>query len=108
MATQGLVTIKSGDKVLMKVVVGCDGCNANALAETLKAMWPVTAERVYNEATESGFGCNDCLVVITETEVVFKGDDEELSPLYKGTLQNPHFNPRWERGTADYTVIADV
>ena len=111
MATQGLVTVKSGDKVLMKVVAGCDGNNAQKLADKLKDTWPVDAFKAYQLAQEVGFGDEDCLVAITISEAVSGGDkvgDEELGPLYRTTFQQPEFNPRWENGTADHVIVINV
>ena len=107
MAIQGLVTVKSGNKVLMKVVAGSDGYNAQKVADVLKKMWQVTASKANQIADEIGFGCIECLVVMTEDDTVYHGD-EELHPRYRKTFQKPDFNPRWARGTADHVVIIDV
>jgi len=109
MATQGLVTVrsKSDGKVLMKIVAGCDGYNAQRVANILRASWPVSVGQAYTMAREIGFGSNEDLVVITATEVRFDGD-YDLGPLYRSTFEQPEFNPRWEHGTADNVVVIDV
>lgn len=107
MATQGLVTIKTRRRVLVKVVAGCDGMKARQLAGQLKVRWPLTASQIYREAVIAGFGSPNDLVVITKDEVIYKGDDE-LGPLYDQTFQQPRFNPRWVHGTADHVVVVRV
>ncbi|RLC38914.1 hypothetical protein DRH27_01140 [Candidatus Falkowbacteria bacterium] len=107
MVNQGLVTVKSGINVMMKVVSGCDGHNAQKLAEKLKKTWPLEAEEVSRIAYKVGFGCEKCIIVFTETETIFSGDDE-IFLGYKKEFQNPNFNPRSARGTADHVVIIDV
>lgn len=107
MATQGLVTITNGKKVIMKIVAGCDGYHALKLVKAIKKVWPLTAEQTYKLAREINFGSQSCLVVMTEKEEVFKGD-EDLSSAYRQTFNQPRFNPRWKHGTADNTVIIDL
>lgn len=111
MATQGLVTVKSGDEVLMKVVAGSNGCNAKKLANRLKGVWPLDALKAYKLAQKVKFGSVDCLTVITTSEMVFGGekvDDENLGPLYRTTFQQPEFNPRWENGTVEHMIVINV
>jgi hypothetical protein len=91
----------------MKVVAGSNGHNAQKLADWLKAFWPVDAARAYTLAQEAGFGERRSLVVITKTEVVFRGD-EDIHSYYRETFDQPEFNPRWEQGAADYVVVVDV
>jgi hypothetical protein len=109
MATQGLVTVtgKSEDKVLMKIVAGCNGFNAQKFAYYLRESWPVNASDVYHKALELGLGCYMCLVVISDIEV-YSEDVGELSTLYRETFQQPKFNPRWKNGTADFIVVVEV
>lgn len=107
MATQGVVSIVSEGKVVMKVVAGCDGMKARDTADQLLVAWPVNPEQAYETAINAGLGCNNCLTVVTESDILFKGD-EVPSPLYRETLNNPEFNPRWERGTADHTIVIEV
>jgi hypothetical protein len=110
MGTQGLVTVKSGEKVLMKVVAGCDGFNAERFASRLKRVWPIKAEDVYNMASVYSFGEKSCLVVITDFEIYHRKPkgSERISPLYRKTFQDPLFNPRWKHGTADHVVVINI
>lgn len=108
MATQGVVTIKHDDKVVMKFVAGCDGMKAPLLARRLRESGEVPSlEAAYDLATKVGFGSESCLVVMDETREVFRGD-EDLGPLYRQTFDQAEFNPRWEYGTADYIIVVDL
>ena len=106
MATQGIVTLMSKGKVLMKIVAGCDGMNAKNVGNDLKKYWPVSAKDAEGLAQKNGFGCDECLVVMTETEVI--SNEESPLPLYREKFQDPNFNPRWEHGSADHVVIIEV
>ncbi|MFH1367239.1 MAG: hypothetical protein ABIH38_04640 [Patescibacteria group bacterium] len=107
MATQGLVTVVHAGKVVMKIVVGSNGMKAQTLAKRVKNAWPVSAEKAYEIAVETGFGCQNCRVVITPTRTLFYGDGG-LRPLYRKTFQQPCFNPRWKYGTADHIIVINV
>jgi len=118
MATQGIVSIVNKDKVLLKVVAGCDGYNAKKLITRLFNNWPVTPEEAYKAAQEEKFGCNACLFVITEHSILGLNSSHELDNFertedadfdrYRETFQKPRFNPRWAPGTADYVFVLDI
>ncbi len=91
----------------MKVIVGCEGLNAEPLAKTLKMAWPLTARQAYEKALDIPFGCIACLVVMTESDVVCN-NRKDIHPRFRQTFQKPDFNPRWERGTADHIVVTEV
>jgi hypothetical protein len=107
MASQGLVSVRSDDKVIMKIIAGLDGQFAKELAKILREQWPMDIDSVYERALNLGFGSMETLVVITTDGIRFEGDDE-LSLLYRSTFDKPDFNPRWQYGTADYVEIIDV
>jgi hypothetical protein len=108
MATQGLVAVTRPDgKVVMKIVAGCEGYRAPLVADQLKREWPVTVERAYEIAKSVGFGCDDCLVAMSDSQIKNETDDEP-GPLYQSTFENPRFNPRWIQGTAEHTVVITV
>lgn len=107
MATQGMVTVQEAGKVVMKVVAGCDGYNAKKLAKWLEKNWPVSANEAYKKARKMNFGNTETLVVMTETEVQFKGDSD-LPPRYRETFSQSTFNPHWESGKADRLTIITV
>lgn len=107
MATQGIVSVRERDEVVMKIVAGTDGYNAPKVATRLKQEWPVSPEAAYDLAIQEVFGTVHDLVVLTLRETLFKGDDD-LNPRYQETFSDPEFNPRWEQGIADHVEIIDV
>lgn len=107
--TQGMLTILSRkenpieDIVLYKIVAGCEGHHEylQDLAVRLRYLLinkksEVTLEEIYNISIEY-IGCSDCLAIVGQDGVYFKGEDE-LSELYRKTFDQPYFNPRWECG----------
>lgn len=107
MATQGLVTVMKDGKVICKIVAGDNGYFAPQLAESIRQSWPLLAGEIYNVARRVGFGCERCLVVMSETKVV-RRFDEQLHRRYRRTFDQPAFNPRWEHGTVDDDCYALV
>ncbi|MBI5071848.1 hypothetical protein HZB93_03090 [Candidatus Falkowbacteria bacterium] len=92
----------------MKVVAGCDGQLAKKIAEELRAAWPVNASQAHAIARKSGFGCANCLVVVTESGIVLCGENWDLPAIYRETFQQPDFNPRWRDGSVDFLEIVDL
>lgn len=107
MATQGLVSIVRDGKVQFKAVVGCDGMNAPELASLVREFPPETIADLYRLCSEAGFGCEDCLVLQSETGVVSECRDDP-GPLYREKFSDPRFNPRWKHGTADYVEVVEL
>ena len=107
MGTQGVVSVQSSGRVVMKLVAGKDGNLAQEVADCLCSSWPLSVDAAYDLALDIGFGSENTLVVLTESETRYDGPDE-LDDRYHRTLQDPNFNPRWELGTADHVVIIEV
>ena len=108
MATQGLVTVLKGGRVVMKIITGSDGMHAPKLASKLRSFGRVPAlDEAYRFALSLGFGSSASLVVMNERSTFFFGDDE-LSPLYRETFDQPEFNPRWRQGTADHVEVVTL
>lgn len=103
--TQGLLTITdSAGEVLFKVIVGCDGYNVGKLKSTIKRHMEdgasLTLELLKDSALEVGFGCEECLVIMSREGVIAECP-EELDERYRKTFFQPRFNPRWECGIAE-------
>lgn len=91
-------------EVVVKIVAGCDGYNAEKLAFKLAELKTYELPTIYNIATSLNFGSKESLVVIgTDNEYHFT--DDELPPSYRATFDCPYFNPRWKFGTAEHTFI---
>ena len=106
--TQGLITIVQKGRVFMKIICGCEGYNVPPLAVRIQELeYTPTPREIYYLALNEGLGCRDCLVVMTEKEVVFEGG-EKLDLRYRKTFERKEFNPRWKYGTADYIRIVEI
>lgn len=101
--TQGLVSVVENGKVVFKIVAGCNGYNAPALAKRLSENQPFNIQKCLSYSREEDFGCEDCLVVMSDKEIISRAG--EIGPLYRETFCNPTFNPRWTHGTAGYTCV---
>jgi hypothetical protein len=110
MATQGIVSVTKNGKTIIKAVAGCNGFQAAALTAAIKerhkAGEEITAGWVEGVAREVRFGCDDCLVVVSESG--WCGALDNLSPLYRQTFSDPRFNPRWRHGTADHVRVIKI
>lgn len=115
MATQGIVSILSGGRMLFKVVAGSDGYNASKLADWAKAHEGVmTNEDVYQAAIKCQFGGkSDMVVQASDGSLTCDGDEncsEDFGELYRDNSKflDPRFNPRWAQGIADYVAVVEV
>ena len=112
--TNGIVSVLSGARVIVKVIVGCDGYNAKLLADRLRKRRAVDVDIAYDAALDVGFGCPQCLVVMDADRIRFEGDEpvddwrEDLRTRYRKTFTDPKFNPRWERGTCGDTRVVTM
>lgn len=107
MVTQGIVSIVQNNKTIIKAVAGCNGYNAKNLAEIIRFQKLSTAQEVYDAATRIGFGCEECLVVMDENNILFSDKEDDL-PYYRETFSKPRFNPRWECGIADHIQVVHI
>ena len=104
MGTQGMVTIMTNDQVVAKVVVGCEGYNADAVAEIIRKGKAYTAEELYEIARQEDFGCKLCRAIVTPNDILFKGEGE-VNARYRDTFLLPEFNPRWACGVCERLVV---
>lgn len=104
MTTQAVISIVKNGRTFIKIVCGCDGYNTEKLVNIIEDKRLDKIQDIYSVALENKFGCKDCLVVMDDNDMIFKGD-EEPSSLYRETFDNPSFNPRWKCGIADNVII---
>ncbi len=107
MGTQAVISLVKKDHTFIKIISGCDGQNSLKLAKTIRENKMKNLQEIYDLAVETKFGCKDCLVVMNKDTIIYKGD-KELDPLYRETFDNPSFNPRWDKGTADFVIVLQV
>jgi len=108
MTTQAMVSLTKDSKTFIKVIVGCDGYRAENVAKEIiqyVLLGGKDIEDIYKIAEEIEFGCKDCLVVMNNDDIIYKGNDELSFEKYKETFEDPQFNPRWEHGTTEYLYI---
>ena len=104
--TQGLLTVTQNGKVVLKIVVGCNGYNINEIARLVKIEHDFSnPEPFYDMAEHVDFGCDACRVIMTKDEIYPPEMESEVTPLFRKTFNKPEFNPRWKHGTADYLHI---
>ncbi len=107
MATQGLISITKNNSTYIKIVCGCNGFNAEAVAKIIKDNKPENIEDIYDIAITNGLGCMDCLVVMDKDNILYRGDDD-VPLLYRETFYDPKFNPRWISGITGNTIVFEA
>lgn len=109
MATNGIVSlVNEQGEMLVKCVCGCDGYNAEQVANWLKENQTLDIEAIYKQCLFLDFGCTGCLIVMNSKEHFFENErfsNDDLAELYCQTFNNPNFNPRWENGTAPHVEV---
>jgi len=109
MGTQAVISIVKDGAVVAKIIAGCDGYNAPMVADQIVEFGinydevPTVGE-LRHFAIDCGLGCADCLVVMDGENCTMPDVDER----YRRTFEQPLFNPRWEAGTAAYTIVVDA
>lgn len=123
--TNGIIAIKRGGKVIIKIVVGCEGYNAPKVAEAIRQHFykggNLKCENVEQIVIDNDMGCEDCLVIIWGGKSIginlwqngarVKPDDDNWNKVdyerYVDTFQLPKFNPRWKQGTCGFVEIVE-
>lgn len=107
MTTQAIISLMKKGRVFIKIICGCNGHRTEKFVDIIKDGQPEKIQDIYKIAIENNFGCRECLVVMDDKNVVFKGD-EELGPLYREKFDDPLFNPRWNSGMADIISVLKI
>jgi hypothetical protein len=114
MATQGMVSVIKGGKVVAKVVTGCNGSRTAQLASVIGAHGKYDPLTLAQDAKTFKVGCSDCLLIAGENPdapqkvSVYGAADGAQVDLVVRTFQQENFNPRWERGSCDYVYRVDL
>lgn len=111
MATNRILTLTVGGKVIIKVIAGSVGPDAAAFVtyarETYTQQFLPSLHEIYAAATSYGFGEADNLVVMNGLEVYHR-TGEELGPLYREKFSEPRFNPRFNVEMADHIDVIEL
>lgn len=109
MGTQGVVSVVQAGRTVIKCVAGCDGYNAERLAQVIAEQRLTTIDPIYDLALTLGFGCLDCLVVQDKDYLRTAHPEDVLGgTFYIQKFADPAFNPRWAQGSASYTFWVDT
>lgn len=132
MATLGMVTIKYGNEVLMKVVASCNGMVADKTEEAIKQfiidskfdLTKLTSLKVYEIAAENSFGCENCLTILdNEKQFTFDSKNYSLREMVEAfgdhhpdwkredwitTFNQPRFYSGWKYGTASHIQVIQI
>lgn len=104
MTTQAVISLVKKGHTFIKIVCGCNGYNAEKLVKIIEDKRLYKIKPIYKVALQNNIGCKECLVVMDDNDIIFKGSDC-VDPLYRETFDNPSFNPRRKNGTAEYIII---
>lgn len=107
MTTQAVISLVKKDRTFIKIVCGCNGYNAEKLVKIIEEKKLDKIRHIYKIALQNNIGCKECLVVMDDNDIIFKGSDC-IAPLYRETFDNPSFNPRWKNGTAEYIIVLKI
>jgi hypothetical protein len=107
MATQAVISLMKKGHTFIKIVCGCNGYNAEKLAKIIEDKRSYKIRPIYKMAIENNLGCKECLVVMDDNDIIFKGSDC-IDPLYREMFDNPSFNPRQKNGAAEYIVVLKI
>jgi hypothetical protein len=121
MATQGVVSIVRGEKILYKIVAGSNGMKALEFAldvleravklsedPQIKFEEKYTMDGLYQIASYHNFGGSEDLVVQGGPQSMIFNDGDLDDTLWFQHWENHTFNPRWECGIASYIYVVDV
>jgi hypothetical protein len=111
MPTNALISITKNGETYVKIIAGCEGQRAGLVVKELMSRMLADEQTdlkdIYNIAKEKKLGCEECLVVMSETEILYEGFDE-VAPGYRETFDDPRFNPRTSKGDLGYLYIIPV
>ena len=107
MASNGVISLISGNKVVMKIIAASGGENITEAVSVIRKNWPINIFRAYDIALNLQFGSSDSLVVMDIKKIYYLGPGS-LTDKYRKTFNAPRFNPYNKKGGDSYTVIIDI
>lgn len=104
----GLITLRIGGRVCMKIVSLDLGGDPPALVQTFGYLDAgITLEEAYGIALREQFGHQDSLFVLSDMGT-FLPRDAEFPPTWWRGFKQPHVHPAARNGAADYWEIVDL
>lgn len=100
--TNGIVVCIENGKVVLKLVVGCDGHIVTGihLANSLRVRRITAVDAAYAFACKYyRYGCTECRVCVSATEIRYDGE-EEVPHIYRDTFDEITANPRYSLPSA--------
>ena len=112
MSTNGMISLVKGGKVIIKIIAGCDGYNAEKTAIEIMKYLQIDGDEIYlSDLFEicklKKFGCDDCLTIMNESKSLSRAQSVEPKE-YRETFEDPQFNPRNKNGSVEYLFIIPV
>lgn len=108
MATQGVLSVTVDGRVVAKLVTGSDGYQLPKLARIVREKWLTDIIGIYVEAKQLKVGSMGSLYVFDANGNYVTNADDELPDKYLETFTFPQNNPRWDRGTEEYTEVVEL
>lgn len=105
--TQGVVSVKKGERVVMKFIARCNGENGRELAHGLRQNPVTTLEQGHQVASKVRFGCPVCLVVMDGTRMLAP-NSELMYPFYRSMFERPRVNPQMDRSPTDHIEVVEL
>lgn len=115
MGTQATLTLLRDGKVVRKIVAGCNGDGMEALRDRLENDPTDDLGKLIEHCIGLSVGCPRCLLIQSSPDKIttlIQKDVDDFSPgeytRWRETFYNPTFNPRWDNGTASYSLVLDL
>lgn len=107
MGTQATLALVRDGKVVRKIVAGCNGINMPSLRGFLETSPTDDPDELLKACRDHHVGCADCLVLQIDKHTARGLDesDEATAARFVDHFDDPIFNPRWEHGTAAYSLV---
>lgn len=107
MATQGILSIVVGGKVVAKAITGADGFKMPAIAEAVEDAGIRDAQGLLDLCHQYDLKGESFIVQSSPHDWIGDCTEDELPPLYAEKFHDPWFNPRWKNGSADYIEVVE-
>lgn len=108
MASQGTLAITKNNKVTLKLITGSNGYYMPIVLAWLAMNPKATPEELFVQTKHYFPAYCHCVQTGPTTIISDKSEFGPVSDLYERFFDDAKFNPRWNHGTADSTIVADI